>query len=349
MSRPHTTLLTPLKALPLPVGLCLLCTLGGLDLQHLLLACGAVGLVQLWTGNRVALQPLGLVGLALALSASAHGAELSAPTLALAALLTGALWLLLKAVTRARSTPGLLSSDVLQALQLGLGLLMFWTGVQWMVDSPLWSTLLFLTGTWAATRSPGLLWPALLGLGLLMGLWDTPQALDSLIRLPGLNWAPPVLALPAINPDDVGLALSLVALPALLMGLGQTAVQRPLSPALWVSNVTAGLMGSLPTEASTAPPRQEVTTLMLSLMLIAVGLVGSDWLVGVAITLPEAALGVMLCFGALPLIKTHTNTVLSSHRRWTLVFLALCAALHIGLASVVALWLSHPRRRGQAS
>ena len=341
----------------------------GLDPLGVLVAFGVAMIAcGLHYRTPVPVQPMKAAGAVASLQA-AQGA-IGPSAVYAAALVTGAVWLLLGASGWLARGLRRVPPVVVMGVVAGLGFGFMLQGVQlmqrgWMAAALAAALLLFLL---RSRRLPAMF--ALLLLGALLGARDHPELLQRLVEVPlGLRW--PSWSLAALRWEDVLAGTLLLALPQMPLTLGNAILalraehdrlfpERPLREneaalSTGLMNMLAGCVGGVPMCHGAGGMAAHVAfgartggaVVILGGVLLALGLFASAAVQVLFALFSAPVLGVMLFFCGLQLAAGFAWPAARGER----VVLVACAALciwNVAAGFAVGLLLHFLQRRGRA-
>jgi MFS superfamily sulfate permease-like transporter len=341
-------------------------TVTRLDPTGVLVAFGLVSVAAgLWYRTPMPVQPMKAIGT----TAINHPALVTPGAVAVAALVTGLVWLGLGASGAASRLAALVGRPVLQGLVLGLGLALMLQATGMMAGDPLLAVvaMALALALMARPRVPAML--ALLLLGGAVALVREPALLAA---LGGASWR---LRLPLLGPgaltwNDALTGVLVLALPQAALTFGNAVVatvdenntlfpDRPVTVrgiALdhGIMNVVAAGLGGVPMCHGAGGMAGHVrfgartggSLVMLGVVLVLVGLFLADSVHVLLRLFPPGVLGVILFLGGLELASGAATDPGPRADRLVAMFTAGLALWNVGVAFAAGLVLWYARRRG---
>jgi MFS superfamily sulfate permease-like transporter len=329
-----------------------------LDPTGVLLGFGVAMLFAgLYYRTPVPVQPMKAIG---ATAITVNGASVTGATVGAAALVTGAIWLVLGFTGAIRWITALAAKPVVRGIILGLGISFVITGVKDIVAQPVVGGIgLALTLLLLAGRIPIMF--ILLLFGVASGIVLDPKVLGELGGLKP-SFALPQFGLGSLTWGDFTAATILLALPQLPLTVGNaviavTAENNRIFPDRTVSermvSITTGLMNTFSAAIGGIPlchgagglaghvrfgARTGGATVILGALLIILGLFFGGSVATLFTLFPKGVLGVIICFAGLEL-ATAGRDLGSKEEAYTTILVAGFAIFHMGLAFLVGVAL----------
>jgi len=334
----------------------------------LLMFGGALIVAGLMFRTPFPVQPMKVIGAA-AVTQTAGVAAVTPAIVAGAGLATGLLWLALAATGLAQRLAHWVPKTVLLGVILGLGFSFMLQGIRMMAgDWLLAAVLLPLTLLLLARpRAPAML--VLLLIGAVVALVQQPALLDDLaVVRPGLHL--PALAWPTLGWDDLWMGTLLLALPQLPLTFGNALVaiteennrlfpdrpvtQRQVAFSTGVLNVCSSAFGGIPMCHGAGGMAGHVrfgartggASVMLGVLLAALGLFFADSVGTLFRIIPEAVLGIILFLAGTELALAVRNRGEERGDRFVILGTAAFAVVNVGVAMVFGLLAHAAARRG---
>jgi len=302
----------------------------------------------------LAVQPMKAAG-AIAITQAAGGAVVTAGAVHVAALVTGAFWLLLGLTGAARHAGRWVGRPVAQGLVLGLGFAFMFEGARAMGEG-LWLAMPALAVMFlllASRRVPAMF--VLLALGALVALISDETLAARLIDIrPGLAWA--AMSLGALDRDAWMVGVAFVALPQLPLTLGNAVIattqennrlfpDRPTTESkvavtTGAMNLVAGALGGVPMCHGAGGLAAQVrfgartggAPLILGIVLVGAGLFLSESIHVLLELFPRPLLGVALFLTGLQLASGLRALPDAAGERAVLLGTAALAVWNVGIA-----------------
>jgi MFS superfamily sulfate permease-like transporter len=340
-----------------------------MDANGLLLAFGAA-LIVVGSIYRTPfpVQPMKAIGAA-AVSQTALAAGMSAAVVVGAALSTGLLWLLLAATGIARRAATWVPRSALLGVIMGLGFTFMLEGIRMMSTSP-WIAggLLALTLVLLSRpRMPAML--VLLGMGIVIALFEQPGLAGELSRLrPGFKL--PAIAWGALSWSDVWAGFVLLALPQLPLTFGnafmsiteennrlfpdRSVSERAVAYSTGLMNVGSSLLGGIPMCHGAGGMAGHVqfgartggSSVILGSVLLISGLFLSASIDTVFKIFPQCALGVILFLAGIQLALGSRESGEVKVDRFVVLATAAFAMWNVGAAVLFGIAAHQASRRG---
>lgn len=313
-------------------------------------------------------QPMKVIGAA-AVTQTAGVAAVTPAIVAGAGLATGLIWLGLAASGLAKRLAHWVPKTALLGVILGLGFSFMLQGIRmmagnWLLAAVLMPLTLLLL---ARPRVPAML--VLLLVGAVVALVQQPALLDDLaVVRPGLHL--PALAWPTLGWDDLWMGTLLLALPQLPLTFGNALVaiteennrlfpdrpvtQRQVAFSTGVLNVCSSAFGGIPMCHGAGGMAGHVrfgartggASVMLGVLLAALGLFFADSVGTLFRMIPEAVLGIILFLAGTELALAVRNRGEERGDRFVILGTAAFAVVNVGVAMVFGLLAHAAARRG---
>lgn len=343
----------------------------GMNSSGLLLSFGVsmivVGLVY---KTPFPVQPMKAIA-TVAVGQTAISAGVTADTVSIAALLTGLIWLGLASSDLARRIAGLVPTDALLGVIMGLGFVFMLEGVNMMRASTFESVAIFLLAFGmlnSARRLPTML--VLLILGMLLAIFKTPHLLSELALIePSINWPDPIPEA-AFSADQLWLALSLLVLPQLPLTFGNAYLsvieennrhfpERAVSGqrvaySTGFMNLFSGVLGGAPmchgaggmAAHMAFGARTGGATVILGGLLCVLALIFADSIQTLFKLFPASVVGVVLFFTGLQLAMGSRNSSREKSNRLIVLMTAGLTFWNVGYAVLFAILAHYAAKRG---
>lgn len=313
-------------------------------------------------------QPMKAIG-AVAITQTSAIASLTAATVTGAGLVTGVLWLFFAATGLARRLTRWVPRPALLGVVMGLGFSFMLEGIRLMGSSPwLGAVLLLLTLVLLArSRFPAML--VLLVIGVALALHEQP-GLPA--ELAAIQLAPhlPALAWPALTGDDLWIGALFLALPQLPLTFGNALIsiteennrlfpdrpvtERRVAFSTGLMNLWSSAWGGIPMCHGAGGMAGHVqfgartggASVMLGVLLLAIGLFLSDSVVVLFRLFPTVVLGVILFLAGMQLALNSKDSGGDKVDRFVVLTTAAFAMWNVGIAVLFGILAFHAARRG---
>lgn len=313
-------------------------------------------------------QPMKAIG-AVAITQTSAIASLTAATVTGAGLVTGVLWLFFAATGLARRLTRWVPRPALLGVVMGLGFSFMLEGIRLMGSSPwLGAVLLLLTLVLLArSRFPAML--VLLVIGVALALHEQP-GLPA--ELAAIQLAPhlPAFAWPALTGDDLWVGALFLALPQLPLTFGNALIsiteennrlfpdrpvtERRVAFSTGLMNLWSSAWGGIPMCHGAGGMAGHVqfgartggASVMLGVLLLAIGLFLSDSVVVLFRLFPTVVLGVILFLAGMQLALNSKDSGGDKVDRFVVLTTAAFAMWNVGIAVLFGILAFHAARRG---
>jgi predicted benzoate:H+ symporter BenE len=313
-------------------------------------------------------QPMKAIGAA-AITQSSQMAALTSPTVMGAGVVTGLLWLLLGATGLAHRLVRWVPRPALMGVVMGLGFSFMLEGIRMMAQSPwIGAGLLALTLVLLArSRFPAM--AVLLAIGAAIALFDEPALATQLAaihlspRLPTFSW-------PTLSWTDLWVGAVFLALPQLPLTFGNALIsiteennhlfpdrpvtERRVAFSTGLMNLWSSALGGIPMCHGAGGMAGHVqfgartggASVMLGVLLLAVGLFLSDSVALLFRLFPAAVLGVILFLAGTQLALNGKDAGTDKVDRFVVLTTAAFAIWNVGLAVLFGMAAYHASKRG---
>jgi predicted benzoate:H+ symporter BenE len=340
-----------------------------MDPGGILLAFGSTLIVVGWFYRTpFPVQPMKAIGAA-AITQTSQVAALTSSTVMGAGVVTGLLWLLLGATGLARHLVRWVPRPALMGVVMGLGFSFMLEGIRMMAQSPwIGAGLLGLTLVLLArSRFPAMV--VLLAVGAVIALIDQPALAGELAaihfspRLPAFSW-------PTLSWNDLWVGAVFLALPQLPLTFGNALISiteennhlfpdRPITEkrvafSTGLMNLWSSALGGIPMCHGAGGMAGHVqfgahtggASIMLGVVLLAVGLFLGDSVALLFKLFPPAVLGVILFLAGVQLALGGKDTGHDKVDRFVVLTTAAFAIWNVGIAVLFGVIAYHGAKRG---
>ncbi len=344
-------------------------TVVGVAPSGMLLGFGvALVATGLYYGTPQAVQPMKAIG-AVSIAGAAQTATVTPEAVAIAALATGLIWLLLGLTGTAEQVVRWIGRPVIIGITLGLGLAFMLQGTQLMSTAVWFAAPLLLLTILLLARKAIIAMLLILVSGIAWALLNDGSMASALAETrPG--FVPPVWPFGQVSWDAVMTGVLLLALPQVPLTLGNAVLapvefnnrefpQRPVTERKMA--ISTGLMNTLGSFIGAVPmchgaggmaaqtsfgARSGGAPVILGVLLIALALCFSESLTVLLRLFPQPALGVMLFLAGVQLALGSCDFARDKGERFVTLGTAALAIWNVGVAFLFGIVMLHIVRRG---
>jgi MFS superfamily sulfate permease-like transporter len=340
-----------------------------MDPAGILLAFGsmlvAVGLVF---RTPFPVQPMKAIGAA-AITQTGSLAPLTSATVTGSGVVTGLIWLLLGATGLARRLTRWVPRAALMGVVMGLGFSFMLEGIRMMSQSP-WlgaGALILTLVLMAKSRFPAML--VLLVIGAAAAVFEQPALMTELAaiqlspRLPAFSW-------PTLTWDDLWLGAIFLALPQLPLTFGNAMIaiaeennrlfpdrpvtERGVAVSTGLMNLWSSALGGIPMCHGAGGMAGHVqfgartggASVMLGVLLLAIGFCFADSIALIFRLFPYAVLGVILFLAGVQLALNGKDAGSEKSERFVVLATAAFTMWNVGIAVLFGIFAHHAAKRG---
>ncbi len=313
-------------------------------------------------------QPMKAIGAA-AITQTGALASLTSATVMGAGVVTGMIWLVLGATGMARRLTRWVPRAALLGVVMGLGFSFMLEGIRMMSQSP-WlgaGALLLTLVLMAKSRIPAML--VLLVIGAAVALFEQPALMSELAairvspHLPAFSW-------PTLTWNDLWIGAIFLALPQLPLTFGNAMIsiteennhlfpdrpvtERGVAVSTGLMNLWSSALGDIPMCHGAGGMAGHVqfgartggASVMLGVLLLAIGLFLADSVALIFRLFPHAVLGVILFLAGVQLAMNSKDAGSEKSERFVVLTTAAFAVWNVGIAVLFGVFAHHAAKRG---
>jgi MFS superfamily sulfate permease-like transporter len=313
-------------------------------------------------------QPMKAIGAA-AITQTGALASLTSATVMGAGVVTGLIWLVLGATGIARRLTRWVPRAALLGVVMGLGFSFMLEGIRMMSQSP-WlgaGALILTLVLMAKSRIPAML--VLLVIGAAIALFEQPELMSELAairvspHLPAFSW-------PTLTWNDLWIGAIFLALPQLPLTFGNAMIsiteennhlfpdrpvtERGVAVSTGLMNLWSSALGGIPMCHGAGGMAGHVqfgartggASVMLGVLLLAIGLFLADSVALIFRLFPHAVLGVILFLAGVQLAMNSKDTGSEKSERFVVLTTAAFAVWNVGIAVLFGIFAHHAAKRG---
>ena len=313
-------------------------------------------------------QPMKAIGAAAITQAGAL-ASLTSATVIGAGVVTGLIWLVLGATGMARRLTRWVPRAALLGVVMGLGFSFMLEGIRMMSQSP-WlgaGALVLTLILMAKSRIPAML--VLLVVGAAIALFEQPALMSELAairvspHLPAFSW-------PTLTWNDLWIGAIFLALPQLPLTFGNAMIsiteennhlfpdrpvtERGVAVSTGLMNLWSSALGGIPMCHGAGGMAGHVqfgartggASVMLGVLLLAIGLFLADSVALIFRLFPHAVLGVILFLAGVQLAMNSKDAGSEKSERFVVLTTAAFAVWNVGIAVLFGIFAHHAAKRG---
>jgi MFS superfamily sulfate permease-like transporter len=313
-------------------------------------------------------QPMKAIGAAAITQAGAL-ASLTSATVIGAGVVTGLIWLVLGATGMARRLTRWVPRAALLGVVMGLGFSFMLEGIRMMSQSP-WlgaGALVLTLILMAKSRIPAML--VLLVVGAAIALVNQPTLVDELAairvapHLPAFSW-------PTLTWNDLWVGAIFLALPQLPLTFGNAMIsiteennrlfpdrpvtERGVAISTGLMNLWSSALGGIPMCHGAGGMAGHVqfgartggASVMLGVLLLAIGFLFADSVALIFRLFPHAVLGVILFLAGVQLAMNSKDAGSEKSERFVVLTTAAFAVWNVGIAVLFGIFAHHAAKRG---
>jgi len=344
-------------------------TVVGIAPSGMLLGFGlALVATGFYYGTPQAVQPMKAIG-AVSIAGAAQTATVTPEAVAVAALVTGLIWLLLGMTGTAERFVRWIGRPVIIGITLGLGLAFMLQGTQLMATAVWFAAPLLLLTILLLARKAILAMALILASGIAWALvTDTTMAVALLAAKPG--FVPPAWPFAGVSWEAVITGIFMLALPQVPLTLGnavlapaefsnrefpgQPVTERQLAISTGLMNSLGSFFGAVPmchgaggmAAQTSFGARSGGAPVILGVLLILMALCFSESIAVLLRLFPQPALGVMLFLAGAQLALGSCDFARDKGERFVTLGTAALAIWNVGIAFLFGILLLYIARRG---
>lgn len=344
-------------------------TVVGVAPAGMLLGFGAALVAAgLYYRTPMAVQPMKAIG-AVSIAGAAQTATVTPEAIAVAALATGVIWLLLGITGTAQRLVRWIGRPVIIGITLGLGLAFMLQGTQMMATAVWFAAPLLLVTILLLSSKAIFAMVLILVSGVIWALLNDPAVVVMLAAAqPG--FVPPSWPFASLSWAAVFTGIVLLALPQVPLTLGNAVLapvefnnkefpdrpmtERKVALSTGIMNTLGSFIGAVPMCHGAGGMAAQVSfgarsggaPVILGLILIVLGLMFSDSLAVLLRLFPQPALGVMLFLAGLQLALGSCDFARDKGERFVTLGTAALAIWNVGVAFLFGILLLYIARRG---
>lgn len=316
----------------------------------------------------MAVQPMKAIG-AVSIAGAAQTATVTPEAIAVAALATGVIWLLLGITGTAERMLHWIGRPVIIGITLGLGLAFMLQGTQMMATAVWFAAPLLLITILLLARKAIFAMVLILVSGVAWALIDDPS-LTRVLAAARPGFVPPAWPFTDLSWTAVFTGVVLLALPQVPLTLGnavlapvefnnkefpgQPITERRVSVSTGIMNTLGSFIGAVPMCHGAGGMAAQVgfgarsggAPVILGIILMVLALAFSDSLAVLLRLFPQPALGVMLFLAGLQLALGSCDFARDKGERFVTLGTAALAIWNVGIAFLFGILMLHIARRG---